>query len=837
MMTSRKTGSTLRLGPKPDAPENRRPVWIQRGALVAAFVVLVAALTREPEQQTISIEDINSAVLSRDEIRADFYFQAVDLQKTKEARNEAAAKVPDNFRVDTVRVHDQLERVRELIARIAVQREALTAEVLKALRKSDSTQAPADIARQEVTAFAAKLAEGKEWQDGPSATVLALWLTPDVASLPNRTFEEPEQKEDGEEEASAADTTPRKTLALDTETPTLTFSTADRLTSLTLDGLEYTLKQGIRGNSLPPGADSRTIVIVRDEPLADLAVTTGEVVMKDVPEAQAAELALAERLRATARRATEPGAEESGEWARLHEAALAVAKVGLAETIELDRVATAGAIQAARDAVPEVMREIEAGEIIQEEGRRWTEQSRSDVKAYSEILAKEQQSPQRLITSTLANAFIVLLVLGALRRAMPVFLNESEREVYGAHLLPLALLLLGGAAIISRLTSYFEPTGFLLPLAAVGILYAILVNVRAAAVFSLFTVFLISAQYDYDWRLLFVQSAMSLAGIFSITKVRKRSDMTTASLKAIVAGLAAMFAIMLATDALLSNTAAQRFTMVLLNGGICLMAVPALLSPLERLFSVTTDIQLLEYSDLNNEVLSKLALEIPGTFSHSLMLGQLAEAAADAIEANGLKARVMAYYHDIGKMWRPEYFCENQTDRNVHDELAPRLSARAIAAHVTQGAEMARRMYRLPKPIVDGILEHHGTARVGYFYEEALKQKRHGDVDEKDFRYPGPKPQSPETAILMICDGAESASRTLKNPNEERVRELVDKIITARTADRQFDDCNLTMKQLDTIAEVVTQRICSNQHRRVSYPATSKADDDTNIIPIAGGGA
>ena len=837
MMTSRKTGSTLRLGPKPDAPENRRPVWIQRGALVAAFVVLVAALTREPEQQTISIEDINSAVLSRDEIRADFYFQAVDLQKTKEARNEAAAKVPDNFRVDTVRVHDQLERVRELIARIAVQREALTAEVLKALRKSDSTQAPADIARQEVTAFAAKLAEGKEWQDGPSATVLALWLTPDVASLPNRTFEEPEQKEDGEEEASAADTTPRKTLALDTETPTLTFSTADRLTSLTLDGLEYTLKQGIRGNSLPPGADSRTIVIVRDEPLADLAVTTGEVVMKDVPEAQAAELALAERLRATARRATAPGAEESGEWARLHEAALAVAKVGLAETIELDRVATAGAIQAARDAVPEVMREIEAGEIIQEEGRRWTEQSRSDVKAYSEILAKEQQSPQRLITSTLANAFIVLLVLGALRRAMPVFLNESEREEYGAHLLPLALLLLGGAAIISRLTSYFEPTGFLLPLAAVGILYAILVNVRAAAVFSLFTVFLISAQYDYDWRLLFVQSAMSLAGIFSITKVRKRSDMTTASLKAIVAGLAAMFAIMLATDALLSNTAAQRFTMVLLNGGICLMAVPALLSPLERLFSVTTDIQLLEYSDLNNEVLSKLALEIPGTFSHSLMLGQLAEAAADAIEANGLKARVMAYYHDIGKMWRPEYFCENQTDRNVHDELAPRLSARAIAAHVTQGAEMARRMYRLPKPIVDGILEHHGTARVGYFYEEALKQKRHGDVDEKDFRYPGPKPQSPETAILMICDGAESASRTLKNPNEERVRELVDKIITARTADRQFDDCNLTMKQLDTIAEVVTQRICSNQHRRVSYPATSKADDDTNIIPIAGGGA
>jgi hypothetical protein len=276
-------------------------------------------------------------------------------------------------------------------------------------------------------------------------------------------------------------------------------------------------------------------------------------------------------------------------------------------------------------------------------------------------------------------------------------------------------------------------------------------------------------------------------------------------------------------------------TMILLNGGVCLMVVPALQSPLERLFSITTDIQLLEYSDLNNEVLSRLALEIPGTFSHSLMLGQLAEAAADAIGANGLKARVMAYYHDIGKMWRPEYFCENQTDRNVHDELAPRLSARAIAAHVSQGAEMARRMYRLPKPIIDGILEHHGTARIGYFYEEALKQKRHGDVNERDFRYPGPRPQSPETAILMICDGAESASRTLKNPNEERVRELVDKIISARAADRQFDDCNLTMKQLDTIAEVITARLCSNLHKRVAYPSTKR--DEDNIIPMSGASA
>jgi len=841
MITSKKTGPALQLGPRPETPQNGH-AWIQRGAVLVAFVALVASMTREPERRTLPVNDLESAVLSRDEIRAEFYFEAVDLQKTKEARNEAAAKVPDNFRVDTTRVNDQLDKVRAQISRISLQREPLSARLFEALRASDSSQKPEDIVRQEVTSFAAKLEETDGWQDAPSAAVLAQWLSPDIASLPQRVFETPPAPEDAPKEkrgkapAEDADATAPpvlKTASLQPAAPAaLTFSTGDQLAALTMESLEYVLKEGIRSATLPPAADTRTIVILRDEPLADLAVTSGAVPLKDVPDPQVAEQILAERLRETARRAASPGQDDTGVWARLHEAAMAVAKTGLAETIELDRVATAGAIQAARDAVPEVMREIEAGEIIQEGGRRWTEQSRSDVKTYLAILAKEAQSPQRLITTTLANAMVVLLVIVALRRALPMFLSDTEQETLGDHVLPLALLLMAGMAAIARVTSYFEPTGFLIPLAAAGILFAILVNVRAAALFSLLLVFIVSAQYNFDWRVLFVQSAMALAGVLSITKVRRRTDMTKASLKATFAGLAAIIAILLAMDSLITNTAAQRITMIVLNGGICLMAVPALLSPLERLFSITTDIQLLEYSDLNNEVLSKLALEIPGTFSHSLMLGQLAEAAADAVGANGLKARVMAYYHDIGKMWRPEYFCENQTDRNVHDELAPRLSARAIAAHVTQGAEMARRMYRLPKPIIDGILEHHGTARIGYFFEEALKQKRHGDVDERDFRYPGPKPQSPETAILMICDGAESASRTLKNPNEERVRELVDKIINARAADRQFDDCNLTMKQLDTIAEVVTLRICSNQHRRVTYPSSKREDD--NIIPMAG---
>lgn len=839
MMAQRKSGPASGLAPRGPEPKADRATWIYRGAFVLGFVVLVAMLTREPARRALPLGDINTDVLSREELRAEFYFQAVDLQKTKEARNEAVAKVPDNYRVDAARVDDQVARVEARIDRIRGLHGAVSTEVLAALRASDSAQAPADIVRQTVSDFVARLKSDPDWQAAPETAALSLWLTPDAASLPQRVFE-PAPEGDESDAASAAGSPEvlpaRKTVGLDPDpAPPLTFSTAARLESLATESLEYVLSRGIRAAALPPDAETKTIVILRDEPRADLALTSGEVLLKDVPDPVTAGQALAERLRDTARRASGAGTEESGEWARLHEAALAVASPGLAETIQQDRVATAGAVQAARDAVPPVMREIEAGEIIQEGGRRWTEQSRSDAKTYLEILAKESDSPQRLLTSLLSNALIIAMVLTTLRKVLPMFFPENETDESRRQLLVLAVLLMTSAAVIGRIASYFEPSGFLLPVAAAGILYAILVNGRAAALFSLLTVFVVATQYSYDWRLLFVGAAMSLAGVLSISKVRKRSDMTKASLKATAAGLAAMAGVLLASDSLWSDIALQRMTMILLNGGVCLMVVPALQSPLERLFSITTDIQLLEYSDLNNEVLSRLALEIPGTFSHSLMLGQLAEAAADAIGANGLKARVMAYYHDIGKMWRPEYFCENQTDRNVHDELAPRLSARAIAAHVSQGAEMARRMYRLPKPIIDGILEHHGTARIGYFYEEALKQKRHGDVNERDFRYPGPRPQSPETAILMICDGAESASRTLKNPNEERVRELVDKIISARAADRQFDDCNLTMKQLDTIAEVITARLCSNLHKRVAYPSTKR--DEDNIIPMSGASA
>jgi putative nucleotidyltransferase with HDIG domain len=347
---------------------------------------------------------------------------------------------------------------------------------------------------------------------------------------------------------------------------------------------------------------------------------------------------------------------------------------------------------------------------------------------------------------------------------------------------------------------------------------------------------LISIQHNNDWQLLVVSLAMAVGGAFSIYIVRRRTDMTRAALKATALGLFALAATTLATEAVPTQPTLYRFILVALNGAACLFIVPGLLPPLERLFNITTDIQLLEYSDLNNELLSRMAIEVPATYAHSLMLGQLAEAAADAIGANGLLARVCAYYHDIGKLRRPEYFSENQTNGNVHDSLSPRLSARAIAAHVIQGAEMAREAH-LPQPIIDGILEHHGTSLISFFYQQAQAQQKHGDIREEDFRYPGPKPQSRETAILMICDAVESGVRSIKNPNEERVREFVDKIVAARSADRQFDESDLTLKDLDVISEVVTKRILSTLHTRIAYPDAErekKAQAAGNVVSISG---
>jgi len=811
-----------------------------RGLVVAlAFAVLVAALTKITTLEgRLYDQDIASQSIAQDTIRAQFPFMTESLQATKDKREEAARSVLDRYRVDREKVRIQLDWLQQQIEALRGEREALEAAIRDALMKSRSDERAEDVVSQVVAAYAAQIRQEPAFESLPDAASLAVWLMPNMNSLPRRVFEKAPDSADAENLQERE--TPRSVVSLDeADTTGLTFSDADRLAELARDGLEYVLTHGVVDAGLHADSASRKIVIMREDPVAGQRVTE-ELTLGELPSAaQAGELLRARIVEKAKQMAGETG-EGPLDWAKLHDAALDMARRGIVDTLSYDRVYTESARELARSGAEPVMKEIQPGEIIQRAGERWTEQTRSDVNTYWALLESDRSHSSRMLGSTLAHMILVALALACLVRAMPVLYSVRDQKTAGFSRrlsgdLNLSLLLMCGTLIAGRIVSYFEPSGFILPVHAVGILLAILINVRVALLVALLTAALVSVQFGYDWRVLTVASAMSLGSVFTIFTVRRRSDITRAALQGTAVGLLVMLAITLGTDSLFSEAAMQRLGLFGINGAICLLVVPGMLAPLERAFGITTDIQLLEYSDLNNEVLSRLAIEVPATYAHCLMLGQLAEAAADAIGANGLLARVSAYYHDIGKLRRPEYFSENQTGVNIHDELSPRLSARAIAAHVTQGVELARE-YHLPKPITDAIREHHGTCLIGYFYQQAVERQKHGDVREQDFRYPGPKPQSRETGILMICDAIESGVRSIKHPNEERVREFVDKIISSRSADRQFDDCHLTLKDLDVICSVLTKRVLSAAHIRVAYPGlTPEERQAPNVIPLSGG--
>jgi putative nucleotidyltransferase with HDIG domain len=243
---------------------------------------------------------------------------------------------------------------------------------------------------------------------------------------------------------------------------------------------------------------------------------------------------------------------------------------------------------------------------------------------------------------------------------------------------------------------------------------------------------------------------------------------------------------------------------------------------LESFFSRTSNLRLLELADVNHPLLKKMSIEAPGTFHHSLIVASLAEDAANSIGANGLLCRVGAYFHDIGKMVKADYFIENQgTFGNPHDQVSPSLSKLVITSHVKEGMALAAAS-KLDQQIADFIPQHHGTSQIEYFYRKALKieegEEEKEEIDAEDYRYPGPKPQSRETAIVMLSDSVEAASRTLEEPNHQRYKDLVYKIVNKKLFDGQLDETTLTLKDLHTIAERFTATLTSIHHARIPYP-------------------
>jgi putative nucleotidyltransferase with HDIG domain len=269
------------------------------------------------------------------------------------------------------------------------------------------------------------------------------------------------------------------------------------------------------------------------------------------------------------------------------------------------------------------------------------------------------------------------------------------------------------------------------------------------------------------------------------------------------------------------------------NGMLTATLVGGVLPMLEQLFGITTDISWLEASDLNHPLLRRMTIEAPGTYHHSLVVANLAEAAAEAIGANATLCRVCSYFHDVGKLIKPEYFTENMSfERNPHDDLAPTMSALIIIAHVKEGVDLALK-YKLHQRIIDIIQEHHGTSLVYYFYQRALQQHEDAraggkimklreddipDVREESFRYSGPKPQTKESAIVSLADMVESASRSLEKPTPQKIESFVNELIEERIVDRQLDECDLTLAELKVIAERFRFTLMMMLHSRIAYP-------------------
>jgi len=240
----------------------------------------------------------------------------------------------------------------------------------------------------------------------------------------------------------------------------------------------------------------------------------------------------------------------------------------------------------------------------------------------------------------------------------------------------------------------------------------------------------------------------------------------------------------------------------------------------ESLFGFITYIKLLELANLNQPLFQRMIIDAPGTYHHSIIVASLVEAAAEAIGANSLLAKVSAYYHDIGKLSKPHYFIENQPGYdNRHDKLSPKMSSLIIISHVKEGCELASSV-KLGQPIINIIREHHGTSLVSYFFDKAKKDKDESirSLTESDFRYPGPKPQTKEAGLVMLGDVIEASSRTLTNPTPARIRSLVRERIERIYEDGQLDDCELTLKNLNMIAETFTRILLGIFHHRVDYP-------------------
>ena len=443
----------------------------------------------------------------------------------------------------------------------------------------------------------------------------------------------------------------------------------------------------------------------------------------------------------------------------------------------------------------------------------------------------------------LAGFALILILL--LRLSFYFSEKHLDRGRHATEDLLLFCLLLVGTIIMVRflysLSPLVSPTNqgisqrsvlFAAPVATGAMLTALMVDARIAFIFATLTALTASLAIEGDIYLFAFYFISGIVGLHGMTRITDRTSVLRAGL---VVGLANMLSILAIKMALGQITSLRDFYDIGLGfaGGVLSGLLVSGLAPLLEPLGYTTNVKLLEIANLNHPVLKEMSLEAPGTYHHSIMVGNLAEAAAALIGANPLLARVGAYYHDIGKVGKktkPYYFIENQRrGSNPHDRLEPSMSALIVVSHVKQGVERARE-YRLGSPIVEMIQQHHGTSLIKFFYNKALEKadKNHQNVSEDKYRYHGPRPRSKEAALVMLADVVEAACRTLHDPTPARIQKQVQTLIMALFSEGQLDESTLTLKDIHAITKSFVRSLQGILHSRIVYPANVGTQERPN---------
>ena len=473
-----------------------------------------------------------------------------------------------------------------------------------------------------------------------------------------------------------------------------------------------------------------------------------------------------------------------------------------------DQSKTDEAVKEALKSVSKVM--IKKNQTIVKEGEPITQQQ---INILAELGLVGEDLSKDYIYTYIILAFFVLFVLGM----QYMYLKKEKKEILIDTKLVFLILLLNLLSVISARVFTFVSL-FIIPIACAPILMTVFLDSKISIVINSLNLLFVAVIVGFDPQVILIGIVSTIVSSTTLKKVSQRNDI----LYSTVYVAAAVAVVILSSGILLSNNIKQILLDVILAvfgafiSGILAMG---LLPFLESSFSLVTNMKLLELSNPNNPLLKRLLMEAPGTYHHSVMVANLAEVAAEEVGANPMLVRVGAYYHDVGKIKRPFFFGENQLGgTNPHDKISPTLSTTIIISHVKDGLELAKE-YDIPKVVSDMIVQHHGTTLVKYFYYTLKNSSENPDeIREEDFRYPGPKPQSKEAAIIMMADSVEAAVRSIQEPTLEKIEDMVNNIVKDKMNSNQLNECDLTFRELEVIKACFLRVLKGIYHHRIEYP-------------------